>query len=135
MLNNSRIYPYKIDDLHKTPYKNGKVRSNVLGQHKKKAKSVSFVQCYNELEYCCIQTIPKKVSFNQNVYVRIIHNREEYDKQMIRQLWWSKLELAELREENGAIDSKQEMNPEVSFLDFLFKICHWNIDFDSDPRL
>jgi hypothetical protein len=124
MLNNSRVYPYKINDPHKSPYKSGTVRSNILDQVRK-ANAVSIVQCYNEPEYCCIQTIPKKVSFNKNVYVRIIHNREDYDKQMIRQLWWSKHELADLREENYVIDSKQEP---ASFLDFLCKICDWKID-------
>jgi hypothetical protein len=128
MLNNSRVYPYKINDMHKTPYKNGAVRSDI-GQTRK-AGSVS-VQCYNEPERCDIQPISKKVSFDQNIYVRLIHNREEYDKHMIRQLWWTKHELADLRKEGYAVETK----PEVSFLDFLFKICDWKIDFDPDPRL
>lgn len=122
MLNNSRVYPYKINDTHKTPYKTGAVRSDI-GQMRK-ARSVS-VQCYNESEHCAVQSVPKKVSFDQNIYVRLIHNREQYDKHMIRQLWWSKHELADLRKETCVVDSK-----EVSFLDFLFKICDWNVDYE-----
>jgi hypothetical protein len=125
MLNTSRIYPYRIDDLHKTPYKNGTVRSNI--SQVRKAKSVNIVQCYNEPEYCCIQTTPKKVSFNKKVFVQFIHNLEDYDKQMIRQLWWSKHELADLREDDCVINTKPDTN---FFLDFLFKLCDWNIDFE-----
>ena len=98
MLSKSKPYPYKIDDLHK---------SHIVEKNA------------GRYDYCIPR--PKKVSFNTNVYIHFIHNRDEYDKHMIRQLWWSRHELADLREQN-------EVQPKLTshFLDFLFTLCDWN---------
>ena len=98
MLSKSKPYPYKIDDLH---------------------KSRTVEKKAGRYEYCIPR--PKKVSFNTKVYIYFINNRDEYDKHMIRQLWWSRHELADLREQN-------EVQPKLTshFLDFLFTLCDWN---------
>lgn len=127
MLNKSRVYPYKMDDNYKTPKK-----INARTNQVRKVAPVNIVQCYNEPEYYCIQTTPKKVSFDKKVYVQLIHSREEYDKKMIRQLWWSKPELDDLRQyQQPDYEFEFETKPdERGFFDFLYKLCDWNIDFE-----